>query len=118
MLLPLAREEGVRQQEDVVAPLTQRRQRDLDAANAVIEVLAKTSFLDGLIELAIRRRHDPDVGGTVRRLADTPELAVLEETQQLRLSGERHLANLVEKERPAVGRLDQSRAIAIGSGKR
>src|SRR6185436_16671026 len=49
---------------------------------------------------------------------DAAELALLQKAQQLRLRAERHLADLVEEQRPAVRGLDQPRAIAIGAGER
>src|SRR5205085_4353378 len=116
MALALLRQKMRREECDVVAALAQRRQRDLHAANSIVEIFAKSSVVDCRFELAIRGADDADVGSAIGGIADAAELAVLQKTQQLRLGGERHLADLVEEERAAVGRLDQSRAIAIGAG--
>src|SRR5439155_1087645 len=62
-------------------------------------------------------RDHADVRGSIRRLTDATEFAFLQKSQQLRLSGDRHLADLVEKKRASVGRLDETGAIAIGAGK-
>src|SRR5216110_36605 len=116
MFLALCCEKVRREQHDVVAALTQRRQCDLDATNSIVEIFAKSSFFDSRLELAIRGADDANVSGAIDGVADAAEFALLQKTQQLRLRGERHLADLVEKERAAVGRFDQSRTIAIGAG--
>ena len=51
-----------------------------------------------------------------RVAADAVELAVLEHAQQLHLRGGRHVADLVEEQRAAVGLLEAAGALAIGAG--
>src|SRR5256714_2453795 len=116
MLLALGGEEVRGEQGDVAVALAQRRQRDLDAADAVVEVLAEASLLDGRFELAVRGGDDADVGGAVGGVADAPKLAVLQETEKLRLGRQRQLADFVEEERAAVGGLDEAGAVAVGAG--
>src|SRR5690606_1006727 len=50
--------------------------------------------------------------------ADAHELALLEHAQQLRLRSARHLADLVEEERAAVGELEEAFALADRAGER
>src|SRR5947209_1107284 len=50
--------------------------------------------------------------------ADSAELPLLQESQQLRLRGERHFADLVEEQRAALTRLDEAGAVAIRAGER
>ena len=54
----------------------------------------------------IGRRDEPDVGRPRSRLADPLVLPFLEEAEQLGLEGQRQVADLVEEERPALGRGD------------
>ena len=54
----------------------------------------------------------------VDRAADALERLLLEEPQQLRLQARHHLADLVEKDRAAVGRLEQPALLPIGAGER
>src|SRR5262249_33368231 len=67
-------------------------------------------------EIAIGRRHDPYVRAARGRLADAHELAVLQDAQDLPLQVVGDLADLVEKERTAVGGLDASGAVVRGAG--
>ena len=117
MLRSFAGEEMSRQEEHVVPAIAQRRQRNLDAADPVIEVFAKMPFLDRVLELAIGRRDNANISASVHRLTDSAKFTVLKEPQQLRLRGERHLADFVEKKRPAVSSFDETCAIAIGACK-
>jgi hypothetical protein len=50
--------------------------------------------------------------------ADPDHLAAIEDAEQLGLHRERHLAELVEQQRPCVGRLKQPRAGARRAGER
>ena len=65
-------------------------------------------LFDLLLQIAIRRGDDADVDANVRRAADPLEALLLEEPQQLGLQPRRHLADLVEEDRSAVGHLEQS----------
>ena len=47
--------------------------------------------------------------------AEREDLARLQDAQELRLRLERHVADLVEEERPAVGELDEARLVAVGA---
>ena len=55
----------------------------------------------------MRRRDHAHVDRDRLRRADGPHFAFLQHAQQLDLQGERHVADLVEEDRPAVGRLEQ-----------
>ena len=90
------------------APLAERRQAEHEDLQAVVEVLAELARGDPLREVAVRRADEADVDPERARLADAPDLAVLEGAQELRLERERHLGDLVEEQRPAVGRLEQA----------
>ena len=48
--------------------------------------------------------------------ADAAELALLEDAEELGLDAGRHLADLVEEERAAVGELEAARAAVAGAG--
>ena len=49
-------------------------------------------------------------------LPDPPDHAVLDDPEQLGLERHRHLGELVEEQRPAVGGLEQARLVAVGAG--
>ena len=64
---------------------------------------------DRFLEPAIGRGDDPYVHADVSLAAQSGELAVLQDMEQLRLKRGRHLADLVEKDRSVVGELEFSR---------
>ena len=95
-----------RQFGDVIAPFAQRRQRDRDDVQAIIEVLAELAGRHRAFEIAVRRRHDAHIGADGPRAADGGELARLEDAEQTRLCLDRHVADLVEEQGAAVGLLE------------
>ena len=52
------------------------------------------------------------------RRADALELARLQHAQQLRLQVQRHVGDLVEKQRSAIGELEAAHAVDLGVGER
>src|SRR5437764_909463 len=71
---------------------------------------------DNRLESAVRRRHHAGVGLERARAADALELAVLEQAQDLGLQRQRQLADLVDEERAAVGRLALAARARLGAG--
>src|SRR5581483_8815382 len=99
---------------DVLAPLRERRDRDLHDPQPIVEVLAEFPLLHRLLEVVVRRGEEPHVDLDRVVAADALELLLLDRAQELRLRLERHVAHLVEEERPAVRRLE----LALASGDR
>src|SRR5262249_52756487 len=59
-------------------------------------------------QIAVRRGDDARVGAQHARPAETLELALLQDAEELRLRRRRHLADLVQEQRPAGGLLQLS----------
>src|SRR5690606_32809161 len=104
--------------QDVVAAFAQRRDLDLDDAEAVEQVAAERAVLDHALERAVGRRDETDVDRTGPVLADAADRTLLERAEQFRLHGRGEVADLVEEERAAAGGLEQSFAVAVGAGER
>ena len=101
------------QQRDVAGALAQRRQLDVDDAEAEEEVLAEAAALDVLAEVAVGGRDDARVERDRSRVPPTRvDALLLEHAQQLDLHLERHVADLVEQERAALGQLELARVAA------
>src|SRR5258708_39861770 len=83
---------------DLFAALAQRRHVDANDGQPVIQIFAKSSFGDALLEVRVGRREDADVDALRLGLADRHDLGLLEKSQQPRLDVERQIADLVEKE--------------------
>jgi hypothetical protein len=106
------------QERDVLRALAERREADPHDGEPVEEILAEAPGRDLLGEVAVRRGDDANVDAAGRIRAQPAYLEALEGAQELRLEIERELADLVEEERPSVGRLDRALAIGDRSGER
>ena len=101
---------------DVVLSLAQRRDLDEEDAQPVVEVLAKAARRDLAGEIAIGGRDESYVDVARAVLSYALVLAFLNGAEELGLQLERDLADLVEKERAAVGRLEPAYPIPEGAG--
>ena len=111
-----ARQEVRRQRQDVLAALAQRRHADVEDVEAVVEVEAERAALDLVGQVLVGRRDDAHVDREIARAAEPPEGHLLEHLEQLGLGGHRHLADLVEEQRAAVGLLEQAALLRLGVG--
>src|SRR5438093_46824 len=96
------------ERQDVARPLAQRRQREGEHGQAMVEILAEASALDRRSEILVGRRQDPHVDVLVARRAQPAHRALLEHLEQLRLERLGEEAHLVEEDRPAVRGLEQA----------
>src|SRR4029453_376416 len=99
-------EETIGQVHDVFAPTAQRRDVDLHHLDPVEQILPKTPGANRFLQVNVRRRNQANVGPACRSFADALVLAILREAQQLGLQLRGEIADLVEKERSAVGGSD------------
>src|SRR3990172_727463 len=105
MMLLLQEEPSERQ--DVLASLTQRRDEQREHPQAVVEILAELQPGDAGSQVLVGRTEDAHIHGEGARVADAADLATLEDTKELRLQRERHLADFIEEQRTAVHRFEQ-----------
>src|SRR5579872_2781199 len=90
-------QEVIDQQRDVLASRAERRRRDRDDVEPVVEVLAEPSGRHLGHQIAIGGGDDPHVG--LRGVpTDRLVLAFLQDAEELHLHGGRELADLVEEE--------------------
>ncbi len=109
-------EEVVRDQLDILAALAQRGHLEREDVQAMIEVIAQLALAHGLARIAVGGRDDAHVGLDRAAGADAHQRPGLEHAQQAHLELERHLRDLVEEERAAVGLLEVALVLAIGAG--
>src|SRR3989338_10825281 len=105
-----------REQRNVLAALAQRRKKDRENVQPIIEVLPKGARLHALVELRVGGGDDPDIEADGLRPADALALALLQDAEELALQVERHGADLVEKERAAVCLFKAADADLLGVG--
>ena len=104
------------QQQDVVAPFMQGRERQLGHIEAVVQVLPETPLGHGLPQIHIGGRDDLDVHGHGPGAAHAQDFPLLEHAQQLGLIGQGHVRQLVQEERPARSLFHQAAAGADAGG--
>ena len=114
--LALAVEKVLRQQRNVLAPLAQRHRLHRKHVEAEIEVFAKPAALHFLLEVAVGGGDQAHVDGAGALFADAFEIALLQHAQQLALQFQRNFADLVEKQRAAVGEFEPADAVAHRAG--
>ncbi len=87
---------------DVLAALAERRDPDHKTCEPGIQVSTEAPGLDLAGQIAVCGGHDPDVHRNGLDRADREDLALLEHTQETRLSLGRKVRDLVEEQGPAV----------------
>ena len=103
---------------DVVLPLAQRRQAHAHDVEAMQEVLAEEPQPHALLEILVRGGDHADIRLLRSVAADAVVLAVGEHAQQAHLQVGRHVADLVQEQRAALGLLEPSAARALRAGER
>ncbi|MCK7499649.1 MAG: hypothetical protein MZW92_61555 [Comamonadaceae bacterium] len=86
------------QRRDVLLSFPERRQKDGDDVQAEEKVFAERSVPDGLFEIPVRGRDDPDIELPDLGVPDPAAFPFLEKTEQLDLRRRRDLSDLVEEE--------------------
>jgi len=109
-------DEIVRQQQDIVLSLPQRRQDDRENIDAIVDVLAELIGLDELLKVAIRGADYAYIGLAGLVAADALELAFLEHSEQFYLKGRGKVADPVEEERSGFGLFDSAYSGLDGAG--
>src|SRR2546426_2151354 len=102
-------QESLGQGKDVLAPLAERRQRDLEDAKPVVKVLAEIASGQRRLQIAIRGRHDAQVGLERTGPPQPLKFALLEDAQEFGLDGRTHLPHLIEEQNAPGGLLDPAR---------
>jgi hypothetical protein len=108
-------EEVTDERRDVLAPRAERRDFDVDDVQPIEEIGAEAATADLGIHVAIGGRDQADVDGNRARGAERRDLALLDCAQELRLQGERDLADLVEEEGTPVRRPEHPVVVADGA---
>src|SRR5262249_441235 len=94
--------------------IAQRRQPQLGAAQAKKKILPKAQRGHVFLKVAVGSGHDPNVDGALAHVSQTRQALGLENAKQLGLSARRHIPDLVEQDRSAVGHLEETRLSSSG----
>jgi hypothetical protein len=114
--VPAARQELRREGADVLEVLAERWDAQREDGEPEVQVRPEAAVGHELLQVPIGGAEEPDVDADRLRVADPLELAALDDPQQLDLDDRRHVADLVEEQRPPVGFLEPAAAIAERAG--
>ena len=106
------------QQWNVLVPLAQRRQRQGKNIYPVKQVLAEFIFAHARFQIAMRRHHHAHIHAHRLVAADALHFSFLQHSQQLGLHGQRHIANLIQKNRAVIRLLELSNMPSRRAGER
>ena len=107
----VARQDRCHQQAQVLAPLGERRQRQIETGQPRQQIATEAPGGDLRPEIDVGRGDDAHVDLDRQRLADRHHLALLQHPQQRGLGRRRQIADLVEQQRALVGAADVPGAI-------
>src|SRR2546423_11767014 len=96
---------------NVLSALPQCRQMNLDGIKPKQQVFAKLSVVTRTVQITIRRRDHAHIDFLALGGTHTFHFAGLNYAQELGLLSERHVADFVKKNGPAVRQLKASNAI-------
>src|SRR4029453_5420973 len=91
---------------DVLLALAQRGDAERRDRYPIEQVLAKTTGNHVRPEIPVGRCDQLELNGARLARPKRIQLSAFENAQEVWLQLQRHLANLIEKQRPAAGRLD------------
>src|SRR5580693_1219654 len=98
----------MRQQPDVGNPLPQRRDLNRNYGESEEQVLAKLLPCNQLLKIAIGCRNDTRIDLDCFQTADPLERLFLDDSQHFCLDGHVKFADLIEKHRALIGKLELS----------
>ena len=103
---------------DLLAPLAERRHRDHDDVDPVVEVFPKCAGRRQGPELAAGGGDEADVGLDGLAAPGPEEPAVLEGVDELALEGQRNISDLFEEQGAAMGQLEPAELAPLGADER
>src|SRR5208282_4658019 len=93
---------------DIFLPLAERRQLQRNDVEAVIQVLAETAFANQLHQIFVGGRENANVDLDCIGAAETHELALLNDAEQLGLRFRANRGDFVEENRPLVSYFEKA----------
>ena len=118
MLIIKTRQKMLNKQRNILAPIPQRRQRNIHHLQAIKEILSEPSLCNLRWQILIRRADNPNIHSHRLRTAQPLKLFLLQHAQQLRLRLDMHIADLVQKQRPPIRKLKLALPLRSRPGKR
>lgn len=103
---------------DVLRMFPEGSDAKFDDMQAIVEVVTKGSLLDGLFQVSICGRDDPDIDADGGSAADTIKGVSFKNAEELGLDGGSHLSHFIEEDGATVGLFELSDFSSDGTGER
>ena len=100
----------------IVGPLAQRRNGNLKGVDAEEQILAKRARSHHLLQRPMGGTHNPHIDGDGVVVTHSADFATFQCPQQPRLERLGEFADLVQKQRAAIGHLKQPSPMFLGAG--
>ena len=97
-----------RQQQNVLFPLPQRWNFQRNDIEPVVQILAKLVVADEFFQVPLGSRDQPHVDRKALCRAERPHFPRLQYPQQPGLRFDAQFSDVIEEDRPTVGRFDQA----------
>jgi len=109
--IDMAGQEKFCQKRNVLPALAERRQGDVDNLQTIVNILPELARRDAGGQIPVGRGNDAYIRPDGLCTADAGDFSVLQDPEDLGLGGQGHIADLVEKDRSAVGQLEFALAL-------
>ena len=106
------------EQRKIFFAIRQPRRLNFHHGETVVQILPKTFLGDGGPQVVIRGGNDANIHFAGAQRSHSLHFLILEHAQELRLRGERHISDLIQKQRASMGVLEQARLVVRGPGER
>ncbi len=106
------------QSRDVFVPFPQGRKDDGENEDTVEKVLAELAILYLGFKIPVRGDNNADVNGCRFTRPDSFDFAFLKDAQQFGLHRERHVSDLIQKQRPMIRLLELADVARSCAGER
>src|SRR5664280_48989 len=110
-------QQAVCQGKNIIRPFPQGWDFNLNHIEPVIEFLPEPALPDRLLQVDIGGGDDSYIGMAGRIIPDAFVLLFMDKSQELRLEGERQIADFIEQQRSSVAHAYPAWVVAHGAGK-
>src|SRR6516225_3215550 len=111
-------EKKTRQCNRVSGSLPQWRNLHCNLVQPIVQILPKAPLSYHQVEVLVRRTHDPHIDLHWIAPADPLDDLILQKAQQFHLHRQRHVADLVQEQGPAIGAFDSADRLLERSSER
>ena len=100
---------------NVLAPIAQGRKNDGNDVDPIVEIQPEQALLDETMQITIGSGDEPYIDASRGPGAHGPDFTLLKHSKQFGLHGERHVTQLIQKQRSPMGQLENPFSVSLSS---